>query len=147
VTQTWSVVRVEFRRALALRSEIGRGKWSGGPLLVRRASASLALCLLASATTACAPCGWVLWEISSPTAKHPDPTYNKVAAEATNEACKQRAEVAIQRRTLQARPYGWTVTRGDANRVNFNKVGDPNSFFVDFQCWPDTVDPRGAKEK
>jgi hypothetical protein len=114
---------------------------------LRRAAATVALCLLASATTACAPCGWVLWEISSPTPKHPNWTYTKVDAEATNEACKQRAEVAIQRRTLQARPYGWAVTRGDANRVNFNKVGDPNSFFVDFQCWPDTVDPRGAKDK
>jgi hypothetical protein len=114
---------------------------------VRRASATAALCLLASAMTACAQCGWVLWEISSPTPKHPDWTYTKVDAEATNEACKQRAEVAIQRRTLQARPYGWTVTRGDANRVNFTKVGDPGSFFVDFQCWPDTADPRGPKGK
>ena len=114
---------------------------------VRRASATVALCLLASAMTACAQCGWVLWEISSPTPKHPDWTYTKVDAEATNEACKQRAEVAIQRRTFQARPYGWTVTRGDANRVNFTKVGDPDSFFVDFQCWPDTVDPRGVKGK
>ena len=114
---------------------------------VRRASATGALCLLASAMTACAQCGWVLWEISAPTPKHPDWTYTKVDAEATNEACKQRAEVAIQRRTLQARPYGWTVTRGGANRVNFIKVGDPDSFFVDFQCWPDTVDPRGVKGK
>ncbi len=116
-------------------------------LRLRRASATVALCLLASAMTACAQCAWVLWEISSPTPKHPDRTYTKVDAEATNEACKQRAEVAIQRRTLQARPYGWTVTRGDANRVNFTKVGDPDSFFVDFQCWPDTVDPHAAKGK
>jgi hypothetical protein len=114
---------------------------------LRRASATLALCLLASAMTACATCGWVLWEISSPTPKHPESSYNKVDAEATNEACKQRAEVAIQRRTLQARNSGWTVTRGEANRVSFTKVGDPDSFFVDFQCWPDTVDPRAPKEK
>jgi hypothetical protein len=72
----------------------------------RRASATIALCLLASAMTACAQCGWVLWEISSPTTKNPDRTYDKIDAEATNEACKQRAEVAIQRRTLQARRYG-----------------------------------------
>jgi len=39
------------------------------------------------------------------------------------------------------------ATRGDANRVIFTKVGNPNSFFVDFQCWPDTVDPRGKKDK
>jgi hypothetical protein len=109
---------------------------------VRRAPAPIALCLLASAMTACAPCGWVLWEISSPTRTHPEWTYTKVGAEATNEACKQRAEVAIQRRTLQAKPYGWTVTRGDATRVNFNKVGGPDSFHVDFECWPDTADPR-----
>jgi len=114
---------------------------------LRRASESLALCLLASAMTACATCGWVLWEVSSPTPKHPDRTYYKVDAEETNEACKQRAEVAIERRTLQARNYGWTATRGDANRVSFTRVGAPDSFFVDFQCWPDTVDPRGAKEK
>ena len=100
------------------------------------------------ATRPCtAQCGWVLWEISSPTTKNPDRTYDKIDAEATNEACKQRAEVAIQHRTLQARRYGWTVTRGDANRVNFTKVGDPDPFFVDFQCWPDTVDPRGPKGK
>jgi hypothetical protein len=111
----------------------------------RRASETVALCLLASALTACAPCGWVLWEISSPTTKHPEWTYTKVAAEATNDACKQSAEVAIQRRTLQARNYGWTVTRGDANRVSFTKVGDPDSFFVDFHCWPDNADPRGPR--
>jgi hypothetical protein len=110
----------------------------------RRASETVALCLLASALTACAPCGWVLWEISSPTPKHPEWTYTKVDAEATNDACKQSAAVAIQRRTLQARNYGWTVTREDANRVSFTKVGDP-SFFVDFHCWPDTVDPRGPR--
>src|SRR4029077_11456167 len=51
---------------------------------VRRASATGALCLLASAMTACAQCGWVLWEISAPTPKHPDWTYTKVDAEATN---------------------------------------------------------------
>jgi len=112
---------------------------------LRRALATVALCLLAATMAACAECAWVLWEVSSPTPKHPGWTYNKVDAEATNEACKRRAEVAIQRRTLQARPYGWTVTRGDANRVHFTKVGDPDSFFVDFQCWPDTVDPRGQK--
>jgi hypothetical protein len=108
----------------------------------RGASVIAALSLLAWAATACAPCGWVLWEISSPTRKHPDRTYTKVGAEATNEACKQRAEIAIQRRTLQAKPYGWTVTRGDANRVSFTKAGDPESFYVDFECWPDTTDPR-----
>jgi hypothetical protein len=112
---------------------------------LRRASATVGLCLLASAMTACAERAWVLWEISSPTPKHPERTYTKVDAEVTNEACKQRAETAIQRRTLEAKRYGWTVTRGDANRVNFTKVADPNSFFVDFQCWPDTVDPREPK--
>ena len=114
---------------------------------LRRALATVALCSLASTMAACAECAWVLWEISSPTRKHPDWTYNKVDAEATNEACKRRAEVAIQRRTLQAKPLGWTVTRDDANRVNFTRVGDPDSFFVDFQCWPDSVDPRGSKER
>jgi hypothetical protein len=34
-----------------------------------------------------------------------------------------------------------------APRTFTTKVGDPDSFFVDFQCWPDTVDPRGAKGK
>jgi len=114
---------------------------------MRPSTPTLLLALLAVAMTGCAQCGWVLWEISSPTPKHPDRAYNKVDAEATSEACKQRAEVAIQRRTLQARPYGWTVTRGDANRVSFTKVGDADSFFVDFQCWPDSVDPSGAKGK
>jgi hypothetical protein len=54
---------------------------------LRRGSATIALCLLASAMTACAQCGWVLWEISSPTTKNPDRTYDKIDAEATNEAC------------------------------------------------------------
>jgi hypothetical protein len=100
------------------------------------------LFLLVAAMTACAPRAWVLWEISSPTTKYPNWTYTKVGAEATNETCKQRAESAIQRRTNQARAYGWTVTRGDANRVNFKRAGDPDSFHVDFECWPDNVDPR-----
>src|SRR5512138_2687009 len=109
---------------------------------LRGASAIVVLCVLAWAMTACAQRAWALWEISSSTSKNPDRTYDKIDADLTKEACKQRAEVAIQRRTLQARRNGWTAT-GDANRVDFTKVGDPDPFFVDFQCWPDTVDPRG----
>ena len=114
---------------------------------MRPSPSTLLLALLAVAMTGCAQCGWVLWEISSPTPKHPDRAYNKVDAEATSEACKQRAEVAIQRRTLQAKGSGWTVIWGGVNRVNFAKVGDQESFFVDFQCCPDSVDPSGAKGK
>src|SRR5947208_15201396 len=72
--------------------------------------------LLVLASSAAAECAWVLWEISSPTGTNRDWSYDKIDAEATNNACKQRAEVAIGRRTVQGRVHGWTVTRGEANR-------------------------------
>ena len=114
---------------------------------LRRASVIATLSLLAWTATASAECGWVLWEISSPSVTNREWSYDKIAAEASNDACKQRAEIAIQRRTLQGRLHGWTIARGDANRLTYTKVDPPDQFFADFDCWPDTVDPRRPKGK
>ena len=112
--------------------------------MLRALLPSMAIVLL-FASSAAAECAWVLWEISSPSGTSRDWSYDKIDAEATNNACKQRAEVAIGRRTVQGRVHGWTVTRGEANRLEFTKPDASEHFFADFQCWPDTVDPRGAK--
>ena len=85
-------------------------------------------------------CAWILWEISSPTGASHEWTHDKIAAEPTYQACQQRAELGMRRRMAQARLIGWTVTRGDANRLTFTKGADV--FSADFSCWPDTVDPR-----
>jgi hypothetical protein len=80
----------------------------------RRASATIALCLLASAMTTCAQCGWVLWEISSPTTKNPDRTYDKIDAEATTTHVSSvlRSPFSAERfkRDATARPWR-AVTR------------------------------------
>jgi hypothetical protein len=66
--EAWSVIRIEFRRALALRSEIRRAGWfdRGGEAMIRlarRASLLIAFSLLTSATTAYAECAWALWQM------------------------------------------------------------------------------------
>jgi hypothetical protein len=65
--KAWSQVRVEFKRALALRSEIRRAGWfnRGGQAMMRlrrRASLLVAFFLLTSAATAHAECALVLWD-------------------------------------------------------------------------------------
>lgn len=115
--------------------------------LSRRASLLVALFLVTSATTAHAECAWVLWEVSSPSGTQREWSFDKIDSEATNDACKQRAELAIRRRTQQGKLHGWTITRGEANRLEFRKANTKDFFFTDFQCWPDTVDLVGPKGK
>jgi hypothetical protein len=114
---------------------------------VGRASLIATLSLLASAATAHAECAWVLSEISSPSSTQREWSFDKVDAEPTNAACRQRAEVAIRRRMEQGKLRGWTIIRGEANRLEFLKTNPKDYFFTDFQCWPDTVDLLASKEK
>jgi hypothetical protein len=70
--EAWSHVRVEFKRALALRSEIRRARVieresytaEGNRMtrLLRSATLLVALSLLTSTATAYAECAWVLWQ-------------------------------------------------------------------------------------
>ena len=106
----------------------------------------VSLALLTFAATAHAECAWVLWEVSSPSGTHREWSFDKIDSEATNDACKQRAEVAIRRRTQQGKLHGWTISRSEANRLVFTKADAKDSFFTDFQCWPDTVDLLAPKE-
>jgi hypothetical protein len=107
---------------------------------VRRASATVALCLLTSAATAYAECAWVLWsEIIRGTGKAKI-GYELSAAYTTQKECD-----AMLQRTAAAfkKKYAASSVIAQPNEV---LIEDPLSQMRYF-CLPDTVDPRGPKGK
>ena len=120
---------------------------------LRRASV-IALALLTSAATAYAASAWVLWEhayevwVDSNKDNHRrDVAWKKVAMTASKSDCKDR--VAQEERadcdTLTGKGVRAMLT---GSEVGFDQ---PNTRFTqgyrNFECWPDTVDPRRAKER
>ena len=120
----------------------------------RQASAIAALSLLASVTTVNAKGAWVLWKhsyevwVDSNKADHRrDVAWKKVAAMPAKSGCEERA-VSEARAEYDA--LAGTNTRATLTgaQVGFDQR---NTRFTRgyrrFECWPDTVDPRGAKGK
>ena len=104
--------------------------------LARRAPLLLALTLLTSTTTAYADCAWVLWH-------HDRFDYAKLERYAAYDSLAQCEEVARVELELVQRSPGATaiVHKGALWRLTVL----PDVFA--YECWPDTVDPRGPKGK
>ena len=102
----------------------------------RRASLLVPFFLLTSAATAHAECAWVLWE-------HDRYDYAKLERYGAYESLAQCEEVARGELELVQRSPGATaIVHKDAL---WRLTVLPDLFA--YECWPDTVDPRGVKAK
>jgi len=120
----------------------------------RRASLLVAFYLLTSAATACAQGAWVLWEhsyevwVDTNKENHRrDGYWKKVTATAAKSDCDDRTvrEARAEYYTLTGRGVGATLT---GSKVGFDQSNTRyKRGYHSFECFPDTVDPRGPKGK
>ena len=125
-----------------------------GQSMMRITSLLAALSLLTSAATAHAQSAWVLWAHSyevwvdrNKENHRRDGYWKKVTATAAKSDCDERT-------VREARAEYYTLTgKGVRATLVGSKVGFDQSNtrykrgYHSFECWPDTVDPRGAKGK
>ena len=114
----------------------------------------LALFLLTSATTAHAGGAWVLWAHSyelwidkNKESHRRDVAWKKVAATVAKADCNGRAvsEARAEYSTLTGKGVAATLS---GSEVGFNQKNTRfNRGYRRFDCYPDSVDPRGPKGK
>jgi hypothetical protein len=135
------------------RVVVRRGQ-SYGMTPLQRGSVITMLVLLTWAVTADAKGAWVLWRhsyevwVDGSKADHRrDVAWKKVAATAAKSDCEQRgvSEARAEYHTLTGKGIRATLS---GSKVGFHQ---PHKRFThgyrNFECWPDTVDPRGPKTK
>jgi len=120
--------------------------------LARRASLLVVFSLLTSAATVYAASTWVLWKHSyevwvdtNKDSHRRDVAWRKVSATTAKSDCDDR-------RVREARAEYYTLTgQGVRATLAGSQVGfDQRNTrykhgYRSFECWPDTVDPRGVK--
>ncbi len=102
------------------------------------------VCALALAPSASAECAWVAWQwyvgMSEDCGIH-QPNH-RIAAYSTRIACP--ADVRACARSMP-------MAKEKGSKVTDHSVGadvvKANGTMTSFECWPDTVDPRGPKGK
>jgi hypothetical protein len=122
--------------------------------LARRASLLVAFYLLASAATAHAESKWVLWKHSyevwidtNKVSHRRDVAWKKVTAMTAKRDCDDRRvrEARAEYHSLTGKRVAPTLT---SSEVGFDQRNTRyKRGYRRFECWPDTVDPRGAKAK
>ena len=114
----------------------------------------VALSLLTSAMPASAEAAWVCWKhsyeiwVDSNKADHRrDVSWKRVATTVAKSDCEQRGrrEAWVEYDTLTGKGIRATLA---GSKVGFDQR---NTRFTrgyrNFECWPDTIDPRGQKGK
>ncbi len=113
----------------------------------------LALCLFTTAATARAEAAWVLWKhsyevwIDRKENHRRDVGWKKVNATAAKSECDDRRvrEARAEYDTLTGKGVGATLS---GSEVGFDQKNTRfKRGYRSFECYPDTVDPRGAKGK
>jgi hypothetical protein len=120
--------------------------------LGRMATLLLALSLLTSAATAHAARTWVLWKHSyevwvdtNKDSHRRDVAWKKVSATAAKSDCDDRRvrEARAEYSTLTGQGVGATLA---GSEVGFHQSNTRYRHgYRSFECWPDSVDPRGPK--
>ena len=121
---------------------------------LRRASVIVALPLLACVATAHAKGAWVLWKhsyevwVDSNKIDHRrDVAWKKVVATAAKSDCQERSvsEARAEYDALTGQGIRATLA---GSTVGFDQRNTRFTHgYRNFECWPDTVDPRRKKEK
>ncbi len=124
--------------------------------LPRRASLLVAFSLLASAATAHAECAWVLWEQTTTWKASPknveETQWAPVTAASAQPICESskanRIRQTVRNTSSASRPKDTITPIDDSVMWSWEEPdGTKGAQLFRFLCLPDTVDPRGPKEK
>ena len=124
--------------------------------LARIASLVLAFYLLTSAATAYAECAWVLWEWNQPDDNPANAKLNgwtPLTVHRTQEVCETVLNLVMQKRDKDIDRVTGPIPAEKKDRP-LKEILTPQALNLsvwlmlkDWRCLPDTVDPRGPKEK